>query len=141
MRATIWETIIQNQEKEILRLNQLLNENDNQVDFIDIDLTENNWAEDIIETNVEIKANFPDGETAFKAYLEGEFIYPQRCQEKGKNGCVMLRFVVDEAGRISRIQAIEESKRCPEFTTEAIRILKKSPRWVPGQNNGTYLKS
>ena len=28
-----------------------------------------------------------------------------------------------------------------KFTTEAIRVLKKSPRWVPGQNNGNFLKS
>jgi hypothetical protein len=53
----------------------------------------------------------------------------------------MLRFAVDEAGRISRVQAIEETKSCPEFTSEAIRVLKKSPRWVPGQNNGKFLKS
>lgn len=147
VRVTISEAKIQSQEKEISRLNQLLNENDNQVvDFNDSDLNENNstkrdTAEDIVATNVQIKANFPGGEVAFRSYLEGEFIYPQRCKDKGINGSVMLRFVVDEAGRISRVKAIEETKSCPEFTTEAIRILKKSPRWVPGQNNGTFLKS
>jgi protein TonB len=147
VRVTISEAKIQSQEKEISRLNQLLNENDNQVvDFNDSDLNESNstkrdTAEDIVATNVQIKANFPGGEVAFRSYLEGEFIYPQRCKDKGINGSVMLRFVVDEAGRISRVKAIEETKSCPEFTTEAIRILKKSPRWVPGQNNGTFLKS
>lgn len=94
-----------------------------------------------IATNVQIKANFPGGEAAFRDYVAGEFIYPQRCQDEGINGSVMLRFVVDEAGRISRVQAIEETKSCPEFTVEAIRVLKKSPRWVPGQNNGNFLKS
>jgi len=93
-------------------------------------------------TNIDdVKANFPGGEAAFRSYVEGEFQYPPRCYEEGINGAVLLRFAVDEAGRISRVQAIEETKSCPEFTTEAIRVLKKSPRWVPGQNNGTFLKS
>jgi protein TonB len=96
---------------------------------------------DNIATNVQIKANYPGGEAAFRDYVAGEFIYPQRCQDEGINGSVMLRFAVDEAGRISRVQAIEETKSCPEFTSEAIRVLKKSPRWVPGQNNGKFLKS
>ena len=96
---------------------------------------------DQIATNVQIKANFPGGEAAFRSYVEGEFQYPPRCFEEGINGAVLLRFAVDEAGRISRVQAIEETKSCPEFTTEAIRVLKRSPRWVPGQNNGAFLKS
>jgi len=29
----------------------------------------------------------------------------------------------------------------PEYTKEAIRVLKNSPRWVPGQNNGKFVKS
>jgi protein TonB len=90
---------------------------------------------------VQIKANFPGGEASFRSYVEGEFQYPPRCFEEGINGAVLLRFAVDEAGRISRVQAIEETKSCPEFTTEAIRVLKRSPRWVPGQNNGAFLKS
>lgn len=94
-----------------------------------------------IATNVQIKANFPGGDKAFVAYVEGEFQYPTRCMEEDINGSVVLRFAVDEAGRISRIQAIEETKSCPEFTQEAIRVLKRSPRWVPGQNNGKFLKS
>lgn len=95
----------------------------------------------LISTNVQIKANFPGGEAAFRDYVASEFIYPQRCQDEGINGAVMLRFVVDEVGRISGVQAIEETKSCPEFTSEAIRVLKKSPRWVPGQSNGIFVKS
>lgn len=108
------------------------------------DFNENDGASgtgDQIATNVQIKANFPGGDRAFIEYVEGEFQYPPRCFEEGINGYVKLLFAVDEAGRISRVQAIEETKSCPEFTVEAIRVLKKSPRWVPGQNNGKFLKS
>ena len=141
------ETKIQSQEKEILRLNQLLSVNSTDI----MEVVENNITElstdkidlndDKVANDVQIKANYPGGEAAFRDYVAGEFIYPQRCQDEGINGSVMLRFVVDEAGRISRVHAIEDTKSCPEFTSEAIRVLKKSPRWVPGQNNGKFLKS
>ncbi len=92
-------------------------------------------------TNVQVKAKYPGGEEAFREYVANAFQYPVRCQDEGINGSVVLRFAVDETGRISRIQAIEQTKSCPEFTDEAIRVLKKSPRWIPGQNNGVFLKS
>lgn len=91
--------------------------------------------------NVAVKAAFPGGESAFRDYVANEFQYPVRCQDEGINGSVVLRFVVDQGGRISRVQAIEETKSCPEFTEEAIRVLKRSPRWIPGQNKGRFVVS
>ena len=91
--------------------------------------------------NVAVKASFPGGESSFRDYVANEFQYPVRCQDEGINGSVVLRFVADQSGRISRVTAIEESKSCPEFTEEAIRVLKRSPRWIPGQNKGRFVVS
>jgi protein TonB len=140
VRVISRESVIRSQEKEILRLNRLLsgNETDIVVDIEDkISEVDSNGAIPVAQ----IKANFPGGEAAFRAYVVEMFVYPQRCLDEGINGYVMLRFIVDEAGRISSVQAIEESKSCPEYTKEAIRVLKNSPRWVPGQNNGKFVKS
>ena len=90
---------------------------------------------------VQVKATFVGGEAKFRDYVATNFQYPVRCQDEGINGSVVLRFVVDETGKISRVKAIEETKACPEFTAEAIRVLEKSPRWIPGQNNGKFIKS
>ena len=128
------ETKILNQGAEIEKLKLRLNGDPIGQDNISND-------SDVIETNVQIQSNYPGGEAAFREYIAGEFIYPERCQKEAINGSVKLRFVVDEAGRISRIKAIEETTTCPEFTIEAIRVLQKSPRWVPGQNDGNFLKS
>lgn len=147
VRVIVNETKIQSQEREILRLNQLLSVNAedsvqvNENCIIELSANEVQLDDDKVANDVQIKANYPGGEAAFRDYVAGEFIYPQRCQDEGINDSVMLRFVVDEAGRISRVHAIEETKSCPEFTAEAIRVLKKSPRWVPGQNKGNFLKS
>jgi protein TonB len=90
---------------------------------------------------VQVKASFPGGEAAFREFVATEFQYPVRCQDEGINGAVILRFVVDKIGKISNIQVIEETQSCVEFTTEAKRVLSKSPRWIPGQNNGKFVVS
>ena len=90
------------------------------------------------KTKVDIRAEFPGGEQAFRDYVKYEFIYPIRCQDEGINGSVNLRFIVDKTGRISNIQVLEETKSCPEFTQEAIRVLKASKRWIPAQVNGNF---
>lgn len=149
IRVTNNEFKIQNQERAIIRLNKLMIYFNSREDIAEVydsiihelNPNEQDSGDNNIELKVEIKANFPGGEAAFRDYVAGEFVYPKRCHDEGINGSVMLRFIVDEAGRISRIQAIEETKSCPEFTTECIRVLQKSPRWVPGQNNGSFLKS
>jgi periplasmic protein TonB len=89
-------------------------------------------------TVVDVPAQFPGGDQKFREYISTTFEYPPRCSEENINGYVLLKFVVDAAGAISRVTAVEETKSCPEFTQEAIRILKKSPRWIPAQNNGKF---
>ena len=90
---------------------------------------------------VAVKASFPGGESAFREYVGNEFQYPVRCKDEHINGSVILKFVVDASGRISRVSAIQETKSCPEFTEEAIRVLKRSPLWIPGQNKGRFVAS
>jgi Na+-translocating ferredoxin:NAD+ oxidoreductase RnfG subunit len=94
-----------------------------------------------IELKPNVKASFPGGEAKFREYVQRTFQFPVRCQDYGINGYVVLRFIVDSKGEISDIKVIEETKTCPEFSSEAIRILQKSPRWVPGQVNGRFIKS
>lgn len=89
-------------------------------------------------TKVQIEAKFPGGEEKFREFIINNFEYPDRCKEENIEGYVKLKFVVDVNGRISRINVIDETKSCPEFTQEAIRVLKKSPPWIPAQNNGKF---
>ena len=88
-----------------------------------------------------LKAEFPGGERALKDYIEGHLNYPVRCEDEGINGSVVLRFMIDQSGRVSNVSVIEETKTCPEFTNEAIRLLKQSPRWNPGQIKGRFVNS
>jgi protein TonB len=95
----------------------------------------------VYSSGMEQKAQFKGGDKAFQRYVMDNFTYPARCQENGIGGSVLLRFVVDVDGRIVNIQVLEVSTKCPEFGQEAVRILKNSPRWIPGMYNGRYVKS
>lgn len=89
-----------------------------------------------------VRASFPGGESSFRDYVRNEFQYPDRCFNEKISGSVVLKFLVDQSGRISRISAMKETASCPEFTREAIRVLKNSPRWIPGQNKkGRFVAS
>jgi protein TonB len=95
----------------------------------------------VYSSGMEQKAQFKGGDKAFQRYVMDNFTYPARCQENGIGGSVLLRFVVDVDGSIVNIQVLEVSTKCPEFAKEAVRILKNSPRWIPGMYNGRFVKS
>ena len=94
----------------------------------------------VYSSGMEQKAQFKGGDKAFQRYVMDNFTYPARCQENGIGGSVLLRFVVDVDGSIVNIQVLEVSTKCPEFAKEAVRILKNSPRWIPGMYNGRFVK-
>jgi protein TonB len=95
----------------------------------------------VYSSGMEQEAQFKGEDIAFQRYVMNNFTYPARCQENGIGGSVLLRFVVDVDGSIVNIQVLEVSTKCPEFGQEAVRILKNSPRWIPGMYNGRYVKS
>lgn len=88
-----------------------------------------------------VKAKFPGGEEQFRDYLNSNIEYPTRCLDEGITAVITLSFVVDLQGQISQIKVVKANGSCPEFTQEAIRLIKKSPRWIPGQLAGKYVKS
>ena len=61
--------------------------------------------------------------------------------DDGISGSVKLRFVVNVQGNISDIKVLEENKSCPEFTKEAIRVIRQSPKWIPAQIKGKSVNS
>lgn len=90
---------------------------------------------------VDVLATPRGGFEKFYEYVSQNFRYPQRCRDEGIWGYVVLKFKVDIMGNISDISAIQTTSDCPEFTTEAIRVLKQSPKWIPAQSGGTPIEA
>lgn len=89
---------------------------------------------DKVFTKVENPAEFPGGPDGWRRYLERSLQYPDIAQENGTQGVVRVQFIVDREGNISEVQAL--NKIGDGLEDEAIRIIKKGPKWKPAEQNG-----
>ncbi|MFY0592900.1 energy transducer TonB [Roseivirga sp.] len=89
--------------------------------------------------DIQKQASFPGGNTEWSKFLRNNIKYPKLAQRSGIEGKVFLSFYINAEGMISDIK-VERGigGGCDE---EAIRVLKKSPRWNPGLQRGIAVKS
>lgn len=83
---------------------------------------------------VEQMPSYPGGMGALMQYLSSNIKYPKEAEEKGAQGRVITSFIVEKDGSISDIK-IKISVH-PALDAEAIRIVKKMPKWIPGKQGG-----
>jgi len=78
------------------------------------------------------------GIEAFRNYCQTNSKYPIIAQENGISGRVYISFVVDKDGSIANVQVVRGVD--PALDKEAIRVVKSSPKWVPGKQRGRPVK-
>jgi len=83
---------------------------------------------------VESYPEFPGGMAAWSKFIQKNLRYPYAAQDNGTQGKVFLSFVIEKDGSISDVSVLKGiGYGCDE---EAVRVIKKSPRWKAGlQNN------
>ena len=97
--------------------------------------------ENKIFEKVEIEASYPGGDAAWKKYLERNL----RGDVASENGApagsytVWVQFVVDKEGNVSDVKALTNHGYGME--DEAVRVIKKGPKWNPAQQNGRQVKA
>lgn len=85
---------------------------------------------------VDADAVFTGGDEAFVRFVQENFVYPERCQEEGINGSVEITFIVNQVGYISKPQVTKKCPTCPEFETEALRVLAlTNGKWTAAVKN------
>jgi periplasmic protein TonB len=89
---------------------------------------------DAVFTKVEVAAQFPGGIDGWRRYLERNLAYPEAAQENGTQGVVRVQMVVDKDGNITEVQALNDPGE--GLAEEAMRVIKKGPKWVPAEQNG-----
>ena len=94
----------------------------------------NNMTFDVVEQ----MPSFPGGQRGLMAFLSSHVVYPTIAQENGVEGRVVVGFVVEKNGSISKIN-IEHSVD-PSLDKEAMRVVRAMPRWTPGKHNGEYVR-
>ncbi len=84
--------------------------------------------------NVEQMPQFPGGELELIKFIRSNLRYPALATQMGVSGTVLVNFVVDRDGKITRIKVVRGiGGGCDE---EAVRVLSKMPAWSPGKQGG-----
>lgn len=84
---------------------------------------------------IEVKPDFPGGIEKFYKFVGSNYQTPE---EEGLKGKVYVTFVVEKDGSLTDIKVIRDIG----YGTgkEAIRVLKKCPKWTPGEQNGKKVR-
>lgn len=86
---------------------------------------------------VETMPEFPGGDKALKKFLEQNVKFPESLRDSETKDVVMVRFTVDETGKVMGVHSVDIGKPVNElFKEEAIRVVKSMPKWIPGSHEG-----
>lgn len=81
------------------------------------------------------KPEYPGGQAALDQYLQTNLKYPQAAKDNGIEGTVDVAFLVKTDGSIGAIKIVRMVD--PDLESEAIRLVKGMPAWIPADKNGT----
>ncbi len=87
------------------------------------------------QTDLEVKPDFPGGMENFYKFIGHNYQTPE---EDGLKGKIYVTFVVEKDGSLTDIKVLRDIG----YGTgkEAIRVLNKSPKWTPGEQNGKKVR-
>lgn len=89
---------------------------------------------DSVFTIVEQMPGFPGGKEAFSGFIAKHIKYPQTLVDQEIEGAVYIKFIVHSNGNTSSYQVLRSAH--PEFSKEALRVIKLMPAWIPGMHHG-----
>ena len=87
---------------------------------------------------VEEQPMFPGGMEAMMKFLQRNVKYPKEAQEQGKQGRVIVQFVVNKDGSISNDTIVRSVD--PLLDAEALRVVRSMPNWTPGKQRGKEVR-
>ncbi|MDP4148073.1 MAG: energy transducer TonB [Bacteroidota bacterium] len=89
---------------------------------------------------VEKESEYPGGLQAWRRYLGKNLVAPDEAVNKGISGTVVIQFIVDRDGTVSGVHAISGPEE-GGLREAAIKVIRKSGKWVPAIQNGRPVKS
>ena len=97
--------------------------------------------ENKIFDKVEIEASFPGGDSKWRQYLERNANGQVATDNGAPEGTytTVVQFVVDKEGNISDVKSLTNHGYGME--EEAMRVIKKGPKWSPAVQNGRQVKA
>ncbi len=93
-------------------------------------------ADDTPVVFAEVDAAYPGGYAQMMKYIQENVQYPTLEKDKGIEGKVIVRFVVNKNGELENFEIIKSVPDGKGLEQEAIRVIKNMPKWTPGKNDG-----
>nr|WP_294779893.1 energy transducer TonB [uncultured Flavobacterium sp.] len=85
---------------------------------------------------IDVKPEFPGGRIAFENFIKINFKIPK--EKSDLKGKIYTVFVVEKDGSLSDFKILRDLGY--ETASEAIRVLKKSPKWTPGRHENKLVR-
>lgn len=82
------------------------------------------------------KPEFPGGMSAFYQFIAANFKVPGKLKGKAK---LLVKFMVEKDGSLSEVEIVKDAGL--GTGKEAIRVLKLSPKWIPGKMGDSPVRS
>lgn len=86
---------------------------------------------------IESAPEFPGGNEELMKFLSKNLVYPEKSRKKGIQGQVIIKFVVDKNGEIINESIFKSVDQL--LDNEALRVVKKMPKWKPGIQDGKHV--
>jgi len=87
-----------------------------------------------VYTVIEKMPQFPGGESELLKYIGNNLKYPVEAQQKGIQGKILVRFVVNKTGKVENAEVIRGLD--PAIDKEGLRVINSLPIWMPGEQKG-----
>lgn len=100
---------------------------------VPMNVDDRNYNPIVSYENAEQKPEF-NPKDGYEAYIKENLHYPNAAADEIECTCV-IAFVIDRNGNVTQAR-IEKSSGYREMDYEALRVIKKMPRWIPGKDNG-----
>ena len=82
---------------------------------------------------------FPNGHAALFKYIQDNIQYPQEAKEAGIQGRAICQFVVNTDGSICDVEVVRSTGN-ELLDSEAVRLIKNMPLWIPGMHRGEKVR-
>jgi protein TonB len=95
--------------------------------------------EDAPFVSVEEMPKFQGGDfSKYSKWVQKNCQYPMMAQETGIQGSVLVQLVVEKDGSVSVVEVLKSPDKL--LTDEALRVIKKSPKFTPGKQRGVPVR-
>ena len=93
-----------------------------------------NDKDDRVWNVVEQMPKFPGGDAGLMSFLKDNIKYPAEAEKAGKQGRVVVTFVVGKDGAVNNAKVVRSVDE--KLDAEALRVVNAMPKWQPGKQRG-----